>query len=43
MLVNVAIMKTYKISQILTLNIDDFRRYSTEGITAINPDTLLRQ
>lgn len=37
----VATMKTYNVSHILTFNIDDFQRYSPEGITPINPDSLI--
>ncbi|MGG6266525.1 type II toxin-antitoxin system VapC family toxin [Leptolyngbya sp. AN03gr2] len=36
----VAAMKVHSISQILTLNARDFRRYSTEGIVAVAPDTV---
>jgi predicted nucleic acid-binding protein len=36
----VAAMKVYGIPNILTMNVDDFRRYSGEGIIAIDPLSL---
>jgi len=36
----VASMKVNKISHILTLNIKDFKRYSSENIVAISPETI---
>lgn len=38
----VASMKVNNISHILTLNVDDFKRYLSEGITAVKPDTVGR-
>jgi predicted nucleic acid-binding protein len=35
----VASMKVHAISHILTLNIEDFKRYTPEGIVAIAPET----
>jgi predicted nucleic acid-binding protein len=38
----VASMKVNAISHILTLNVGDFRRYSTEGIVAVAPEAIGR-
>lgn len=37
----VAIMKSYQINNILTYNVNDFKRYFSEGITALSPDSIL--
>lgn len=37
----VAMMLTWNIDKILTLNERDFRRYHSEGISAVRPETLL--
>ena len=39
----VATMKQYAVTHILTLNTADFIRYSTEGITAVDPVTLFSE
>jgi len=36
----VASMKVNDISHILTLNVEDFKRYISEGITAVTPGTV---
>ncbi|MBD2577879.1 type II toxin-antitoxin system VapC family toxin [Oscillatoria sp. FACHB-1406] len=39
----VSIMKVNAISYILTLNAEDFKRYSSEGITAVTPEDVVRE
>jgi len=36
----VALMKVNVISHILTFNVGDFARYSSEGIVAVAPETI---
>ena len=36
----VAVMKTNDVTHILTFNADDFTRFASEGIVAVNPATV---